>query len=170
MIRPLRYVCCLALLALTTACHGECFTSRYVLSTGHFGDTLVAVSGKVDEAGAVRFEMTEQVGASSAYRWADISINSSTGLDTVALFRMTFVSDPTRVAVLTSAISPIVLPGTSSFHKIFTPDSVAFDKLFVHLATEDVLFELVGRNGAVVKALLNLEDRQGPKEVCERWT
>ena len=170
MPRTVQNACCLALLALTTACHGECFTARYVLSTGHFGDTLVAVSGNTRDPGGVRFEISEHVGASGTARWANISLNSSTGLDTVSLYRMTLVSDPTRAPVLTSSISPIVLPGTNTLHKALTPDSVAFERLFVHLATEDVLFELVGKNGAVVKALLNLEDRQGPREACERWT
>ena len=170
MPRALQYLCCLGLVSLATACHGECFTSRYVLATGRFGDTLVAVSANMSEPGTVRFEMHEQLGVSGGYRYADFSAHPSTGLDTVALFRMTLVSDPTRAAVLTSPVSPIVNPGTGTIHKILNPDTVAFAKLFVHLATEDVLFELVGKNGAVVKALLNLEDRQGPKEVCEPWT
>lgn len=170
MIRRLRYACCLGVLALTTACHGECSTARWVYATGRFGDTLVAVSGKVAEPGAVRFETQEQVGSSTTSRWAEIAINPSTGFDTVSLYRMTLASDPTRAAVLTGSISPITNPGTGTIHEIVTPDSVAFEKLFVHVATEDVLFELVGKNGAVIKALLNLEDRQGPKEVCEPWT
>ena len=169
MLRSFKYACCLCLVALVTACHGECYTSRYVLATGRFGDTLVAVSTTGADPGSVRFEMQEQMRA-SAYRYAEFSANPPTSLDTVSLYRMTLVSDPTRAPVLSSSISPTVNPGTGSIFKIFTPDTVAFGKLFVHLATEDVLFELVGKNGAVVKALLNLEDRQGPRETCDPWT
>src|SRR5687768_16998058 len=139
MPRSRQYACCLGLVALATACHGECYTSRSVVATARFGDTLVAVSGNASEPGAVRFGMHEQLRARGASRFASFTANPSTGFDTVSLYRMTLVSDPTRTPVISSSVTPNVNPGTGSVYRSFSPDTVAFEKLFVHLATEDVL-------------------------------
>lgn len=147
-------------LALTTACHGDCSTLRNVHSSGRFGDTLVAVSGSGTEPGTVKVYIQENQAGGSTWRYGDMLANATgTAIDTVSLYRMTLVSDPNRAPVF-SATKPGYI----------NVDSITFEALFVHLATEDVLFEIVDKNGKVLKALLNLDGRSGPVEVCEPYT
>lgn len=146
-------------MSMATACRGECYVLRSVDASGRFGDTLVAVSGDGTQPGAVSLRISESRFSDHTSRTGEITLNATGIADTVALHRMTLVSDPSRAPVFSSS--------TSGY---FTPDSVTFEKLFVHVATEDVLFEIVAKNGSVAKALLNLEERQGPKEACLPYT
>lgn len=146
------------LLLLATACHGDCYTLRSVQTSGVFGDTLVAASGSGSDPGTVRFEISEREYADVNYRSASFVMNATGVVDSVTLYRLALVSDASRVPVF------------SATRNYTNMDTIAFNKLWVHLATEDVLFEVVGKNGGVGKALLNLENRAGPKEACDPWT
>ena len=159
MVTTLRLAACLGLLAATTACHGECYTVRSADASGRFGDTLVAVSGARGQPGTALLRINEQIFSNRAERYADIDFQAPSTIDTVSLVRLTFASDPNRIPRHTETRKGIVVISDG-----------LFETLFVRLATEDVLFEVVGKNGTVVKALLNLEDRTGPKEACYPYT
>jgi hypothetical protein len=145
----------LAALVLATACANECGPiTREVKSSGRFDDTLVAVSGSGFAPGTVSLSISEHRYDGSIDRPGRFDVNTAGVVDTVALYRMTLRSDPARTPLMSTAA------------RTFTTDSVTFERLWVHLGTEDVLFEVTGKNGVVKKALLNLESRTGPVQKC----
>ena len=160
MIRPTAIrLGCVAALLVTTACANECGPlTRIVRASGRFGDTLAAISGDGVQPGTISISAEEYRYDDRTSRHGFASLNTTGVVDSVTLYRMTLRSDPLRPSLVSTTSRPT----------IFNMDSVTYETLWVHLATEDVLFEVTGKNGGVAKALLNLESRTGPAISCRR--